>query len=189
MEQDGRAMKFKVISAMLLFTLAATATAQDAGKTLAATLDIYAFPKAGQAAEQQSTDEAACYDWAATNTGTDPFNAQKEQAAAAQEAEQKAKQAQGAPQQGAGARGAVKGAAAGAVVGELSHADTGESAAVGAAVGLVASRRRARASGEQAQQQAAAQADQAITASAEEIANFKKAFSTCMEAKSYLVKY
>jgi hypothetical protein len=181
-------MKLNIIPVMLLLALAATATAEDAGNTLAATLDIYAFPKAGQAAEQQSKDEAACYDWAATTTGTDPFNAQKAQAAA-QEAEQKAKQAQGATQQGAGARGAVKGAAAGAVVGELSHADTGESAAVGAAVGLVASRRRARASGEQAQQQAAAQADQAITASAEEIANFKKAFSTCMEAKSYLVKY
>jgi hypothetical protein len=82
-------MKLKIISAALLFALAATATAEDAGKTLAATLDIYAFPKAG----------------------------------------------------------------------------------------------------EQAQQQAAAQADQAITASAEEIANFKKAFSTCMEAKDYLVKY
>ncbi|NHA13993.1 hypothetical protein [Thioalkalivibrio sp. XN279] len=181
-------MKLKIISATLLFALAATATAEDAGKTLAATLDIYAFPKAGQAAEQQSKDEAACYDWAATNTGVDPFAAEKEQAAAAQEAEQKAKQAQGATQ-GAGASGAVKGAAAGAVVGELSHADTGESAAVGAAVGLVASRRRARAAGEQAQQQAAAEADQAITASAEEVANFKKAFSACMEAKDYLVRY
>lgn len=181
-------MKFRIIWATLLLTLAAVATAEDAGKTLAATLDIYAFPKAGQDAAQQSEDEAACYDWATANTGVDPFAAEKEQAAAAQEAEQKVKQAQGATQ-GAGAGGAVKGAAAGALVGELSHADTGESAAVGAAVGLIASRRRARAASDEVQQQAVAQGNQAITASAEQVGNFKKAFSACMEAKDYLVKY
>ena len=181
-------MKFKIFPAMLLFALTSTAAADDASKTLASTLDIYAFPKDAQTAEQQSKDEAACYDWATTNTGSDPFAAQKEQAAAAQEAEQKVNQAQGATQ-GAGAGGAVKGAAAGALIGEISHGDTGESAAIGAAVGMVASRRRARAASHQAQQQAVAQGNETIEASAEEIDNFKKAFSACLEAKDYLVKY
>lgn len=181
-------MTHKIFPAMLLIALTSTVAADDASKTLAATLDVYAFPKNGQAAEQQSKDEAACYDWAATNTGSDPFAAQKEQAAAAEEAEQKVKQAQAAPQ-GAGAGGAVKGAAAGALIGEISHGDTGESAAIGAAVGLVASRRRARAASGQAQQQAVAQGNQKIEASAEQIDNFKKAFSACLEAKDYLVKY
>lgn len=181
-------MKHTILPATLLIALASTAVADDASKTLASTLDIYAFPKDGQAAEQQSKDEAACYDWATANTGTDPFAAQKDQAAAAQKAEQEVKQAQGATQ-GAGAGGAVKGAAAGALIGEISHGDTSESAAIGAAVGLVASRRRAREASGQAQQQAVAQGNQKIEASAEEIDNFKKAFSACLEAKDYLVKY
>lgn len=181
-------MNFKIFPATLLFALTSVAAADDAGKTLAATLDIYAFPKEGQTAELQSQDEATCYDWATTNTGTDPFAARKAQAAAEQDTEQKVKQAQSATQ-GAGAGGAVKGAAAGALIGEISHGDNAESAAIGAAVGLVASRRRARAASSQAQQQAVAQGNQTIEASAEEIANFKKAFSACLEAKDYLVKY
>jgi len=181
-------MNYRIFAATLVFVVTSSAAADDANKTLAATLDMYAFPKEGQAAEQQSKDEAACYDWATTNTGSDPFAAQKEQAAAAQEAEESVKQAQGATQ-GAGAAGAVKGAAAGALIGEISHGDTGESAAIGAAVGMVASRRRAHAARGQAQQQAVAKGNQAIEASAEEIDNFKKAFSVCLEAKDYLVKY
>ncbi len=36
--------------------------AQSSGqKSLSYTLDIYAFPQAGQKPEQQSQDEAACY--------------------------------------------------------------------------------------------------------------------------------
>ena len=42
-------------------------------KTLAATLNVYAFPTKGQTPERQSQDEAACYQYAVTSTGTDPF--------------------------------------------------------------------------------------------------------------------
>ena len=180
-------MTHRIFAAALL-VLVSTAAAGDTPKTLAATLDMYAFPKDGQDAEQQSKDEAACYDWATTNTGSDPFAAQKEQAAAAQETEQEVEQAQSA-QQGAAAGGAVKGAAAGALIGEISHGDTSESAAIGAAAGLVASRRRARAASAEAQQQVVAQGNQKVEDSAKEIDNFKKAFSVCLEAKDYLVKY
>jgi hypothetical protein len=162
--------------------------ASEPGRTLAATLDVYAFPQKGQAAEQQSQDEAACYDWATANTGSDPFAAQQAQTAAAQQADQQVKEAQGATR-GAGVGGAVKGAAVGAIVGEVADGDTGKSAAAGAAVGLVASRRSARAASGRAQQQAVAEGNEQIEASATEIANFKKAFSACLEAKDYLVKY
>lgn len=187
-QSEKLSMTHRIFPAALVVALVSTAAAGEPPKTLAATLDMYVFPKNGQAAEQQSKDEAACYDWATTNTGGDPFAAQKEQAAAAEETEQKVKQAQSATQ-GAGAGGAVKGAAAGALIGEISHGDTGESAAIGAAVGLVAARRHARAASGQAQQQAVAQGNQKVAASAEEIENFKKAFSVCLEAKDYLVKY
>ena len=86
-------------------------------KTLAATLDVYVFPTQGQTPSQQSTDEAACYDWAVQNTGSDPFALEKQ-------AHQQQQQ------------------------------------------------------GQQAQQ-----------ATAEQVESFKKAFSVCLEAKSYMVKY
>ena len=41
----------------------------------------------------------------------------------------------------------------------------------------------------QAQQQTATQAEQREQATAEQLSNFKKAFSVCLEAKDYMVKY
>ena len=57
--------------------------------------------------------------------------------------------------------------------------DSSQGAAYGAAAGAVAARRRSRAASQQAQQQA----------TAEQVGNFKKAFSVCLEAKDYMVKY
>ncbi len=157
-------------------------------KTLAATLNVYVFPTTGQTAQQQSTDEAGCYAWAVQNTGSDPFNLQKQ-------AQQQAQQTQAAQQQaqqagaGAGAKGAVGGAAVGALIGEIASDDPGQGAAWGAAAGLLAGRRRARRAQEQASQQIAQQGQQAQAATAEQVTNFKKAFSVCLEAKKYMVKY
>jgi hypothetical protein len=67
--------------------------------------------------------------------------------------------------------------------------DAGKGAAWGAAVGGVANRRRhKRAEQEQVQAIEQQQASQAQY-TAEEIDNFKKAFSVCLEAKDYMVKY
>jgi hypothetical protein len=54
---------------------------------------------------------------------------------------------------------------------------------------LVAARRRAHAASEQAQEQAVAQGAQQQEATAEQIDNFKKAFTACLEGKNYMVKY
>jgi hypothetical protein len=170
----------------VLATLPAT-HAQEAGKSLAATLDIYAFPKDGQAADQQSKDEASCYDWSVTNTGSDPFDLQKKSQQDQQQTQQQVQQAQSATA-GAGAVGAVKGAAAGALIGEIAGNDVGHSAAVGAAVVGIASRRRAHRASEEAQHEAQQQGATQQQATEEQIAGFKKAFSACMEAKDYIVK-
>ena len=162
--------------------------AQESGKSLASTLNVYVFPTDGQAADQQSKDEAECYGWATSNTGSDPFELQKQSEQQAQQTEQQVAQAQSATQ-GAGAKGAVKGAAAGALIGEVTGGDAGESAAYGAAAGAVASRRRGRAKSQQAQEQAKEQGAAQQQASAEQIDNFKKAFSVCLEAKEYMVKF
>jgi len=157
-------------------------------KTLAATMSVYVFPNAGQKPEQQSKDEAECYAWAVQNTGTDPFELQK-QAQQQQQQAAAAKQQAGQVGAGAGAQGAVKGAAVGALIGEIASDDPGKGAAYGAATGVIAGRRRGRAAQQQAQQQVAQQEQQGQQSIQQQGENFKKAFSVCLEAKKYMVKY
>ena len=159
-----------------------------APKTLASTISVYVFPKAGQVATQQSQDEAGCYTWAVQNTGTDPFELAKkaqEQQAKAEQQKAQAKQAG----QGAAAAGAVKGAVKGALIGEIISDDAGEGAAWGAAAGIARGRRQRRSAKRGAEEKAEQAAQQSAAATQEQMTNFKKAFSVCLEAKDYLVKY
>ncbi len=186
-------MKRSLMSALLIVLIASATWAQDASsstgqKTLAATMDVFVFPAKGQTPVQQSTHEAECYNWAVQNTGSDPFDLAKKNEQAAQQAEQTKQQAAQATQ-GAGAKTAVKGAAAGALIGEIGSDDPGKGAAYGAAAGVVAGRRRGRAAKQQADQQADQQLQQTQQATGEALTNFKKAFSVCLEAKDYMVKY
>ena len=176
------------------FAGSATAQTQQASsqptqqKSLAATINVYVFPTEGQTPEQQSTEEAACYSWAVQNTGSDPFALQKQSQQQQQQADQ-AQQQIAQSGKGAGAVGAVGGAAAGALIGEIASDDAGKGAAYGAAAGLIIARRRARMAKSEASQQVEQQSKQAQQATAEQIDNFKKAFSVCLEAKKYMVKY
>ena len=157
-------------------------------QSLASTLDVYVFPSKGQPAEQQSKDEAECYDWAVGNTGNDPFELQKQE----QEDQEKAqaeKQVAGKTGQGAGAGGAIRGAAAGAVIGEIVDDDASKGAAYGAAAGAIRGRRKGAEAQKQAQTQAEGQAQEREELTDEQLANFKKAFSVCLEAKEYMVKF
>lgn len=162
--------------------------AEPGGKSLSATMNVYVFPTTGQSAAQQGTDEAACYTWAVQNTGVDPFLLAKQAQAQQQQAAQAKKQA-GQAGKGAGAAGAVGGAAVGALIGEIASDDAGKGAALGAGAGLLAGRAHRRQAQQQATQQAEKQAQQAQKVTAEQLENFKKAFSVCLEAKHYLVKY
>jgi hypothetical protein len=179
-------MRIHSLAVLGLSLLAGSAHAQS--KTLAATMEVYVFPANGQTTEQQSKDEATCYNWAVTNSGSDPFELQKQAAAAQQQTQQQVQQAQAATH-GAGARGAAGGAAAGALIGAIADEDKSEAAAAGAVVGTIAARRRAKSGS----QQAAAAAQQSGAASqqatAEQIGNFKKAFSVCLESSKYMVKF
>jgi len=175
--------------ALLLATGGLVAQAPSGGlQSLAGTLGIYVFPAQGQNATQQSEDEATCYQWAVSNTGSDPFEVQKQQAADAQQAQAAQQQASQAGK-GSGARGAVGGAAVGALVGEIADDDAGKGAAYGAAAGLIAGRRHGRREQAEAQQQTQAQARQAQQATQGQMDNFKKAFSACMEGKNYIAKF
>lgn len=174
-----------VLLALSASPLQAQATGQQ---SLAGTLGIYVFPSQGQDAKQQSEDEAACYQWAVANTGVDPFEAQKQAEANAQQAQAAQQQAAQAGK-GSGARGAVGGAAVGALVGEIADDDAGKGAAYGAAVGVIAGRRSGRRQQAEAQQQVAAQSQQAQQATQAQMDAFKKAFSACLEGKQYIAKF
>ena len=182
-------MKTKIAIAVVAVAILASATPNVAQqKTLAATINVYVFPTQGQDAAQQSKDEAECYSWAVQNTGSDPFDllkkSEEQQAQAEQQQQQIAESGQGA-----GAQGAVRGAAVGALIGEIASDDPGAGAAYGAAAGLIAGRRGRQRAQAQASQQVEQQSQQTQTATAEQIDNFKKAFSVCLEAKSYMVKF
>jgi hypothetical protein len=155
-------------------------------KSLAATLNIYAFPGGGQSTTQQAQDETECYNWAEKETGNDPFKLDKQAAQLQQQANQQAQQAQQASA-GAGARGALGGAAGGAALGAIAG-DAGKGAAIGAGVGAIANRARSQSKSQQSQQQAQ-QSQAAAKMTTAQIADFKKAFSACMEAKKYTVKF
>jgi len=173
---------------LIAMALPVSVFAQQASKTLAASMDVYVFPTKGQAPSEQSEEEAQCYQWAVDNTGSDPFDLEKQQSADQQSAQA---EMQAAQQAGTGrtVRGAAGGAAAGALIGEIASDDAGKGAAWGAALGAVHGRRQRARAQQEATVEVAAGAAQTQQATAEQLENFKKAFSVCLEAKDYMVKY
>ena len=123
----------------------------------------YVYPAKGQSAQQQKSDEAACYQWAVQQTGFDPAKAQAPAAPPTTATD---------TTPGAGARGAVGGAAIGAIAG-----DAGAGAAAGAVVARSQSRR-----------QNAAASQQQQTGTQQKQAAFGKARAACLEGKGYTVK-
>jgi hypothetical protein len=136
-------------------------------------LKLYVFPAKGQSQQQQKADEFECYKWAMDQSGLDPLNLPKVEAAPAQTG----------PTGGA-VKGAAKGAAAGVAIGAIAG-DAGTGAAVGAAAGGMAGRR----AGKQAQKQQNQQAQTNAANTEQEMKNsFVKGFSACMEGKGYTLK-
>ena len=175
-------------SLLVALALASLSCASIAQQSLSSTMEVYVFPTAGQESTQQSQDEASCYDWANTNTGADPFDLAKQAQADDSQAEADMQAAEQAGR-GSGVRGAARGAAAGAIIGEIADDDAGQGAAYGAALGAIRGRRQGRHAQADAQQSVEQNAQQSATATASELEDFKKAFSVCLEAKEYMVKY
>ena len=121
------------------------------------------YPAKGQSAQQQKKDDSACYRWAKTNTGIDP-------AVVAQTPPPPS-----GPAVGGGER--LKGAARGAVVGEIAGGHGGEGAVAGAVVG-----------GARARRNQAAQQQQAQDQKAQTMNTFYRAHGACMEGRGYTVK-
>ena len=136
-------------------------------------MKLYVFPAKDQSKQKQKEDEFACYKWAAEQSGVDPLNPPKVEAAPAQSGPN-----------GSVVGGAAKGAAAGVAIGAIAG-DAGKGAAIGATAGAMAGVRRGRMKNDQANQksQAAAAGKEA------DIKNsYLKAFQVCMEGKGYTIK-
>jgi Glycine-zipper domain len=164
-----------------------TISAPTGQKTLAATLHVYAFPGAGQIPTQQSQDETECYNWGVQETGNDPFHIANQAAQQQQQAAQQQQQAQQSTS-GSAVKGAVGGAAGGAIIGAIAG-NAGKGAAIGAGVGAIGNRARAQSQANQSSQQATQQSQAAARISAAQMTDFKKAFSACLEAKKYTVRF
>jgi len=175
--------------AILSLPIAWAQTSTPSGhQTLAASVGVYVFPSKGQEASQQSKDESDCYDWAVGNTGIDPFDLTKQAQQEQRQANQAKQDAQSAGK-GSGAKGALGGAAAGALIGEIAGDDAGKGAAIGAAVGFLGGRRHKKKKKAAAEEQADQQAKSSRRHTSAEMDSFKKAFSVCLEAKDYRVKF
>lgn len=136
-------------------------------------MNLFVYPSKGQSKSQQKQDEFECYNWAVEQSGVDPLNLPKIEAAPVQSG----------PTGGAVVGGA-KGAAAGAAIGAIAG-DAGKGAAIGAVAGGLAGRR----AGQQAQAQANQQAQANVTAQEKQIHDsFTKAFTVCIEGKGYTIK-
>ena len=97
--------------------------------SFAKSLGIYVFPAKDQDAATQQKDDSDCYRWAVEQSGVDPINPPKVEAA----------QVDTSPD-GTAVKGAARGAAAGVAIGAIAG-DAGKGAAIGAAAGAMAGRR------------------------------------------------
>lgn len=137
----------------------------------AVTIGLFVNPRNSQTAQQQAEDENTCYSTAQQQTNIDP----KAPAPPPPEAAKK---------QGGGAKGAAGGAAGGAAIGAIAG-DAGTGAAIGATAGAVRGRRQQKRANKQAEQQAGQQAQ---AQQQQRMDTFRRAFSSCMDAKGYSVK-
>lgn len=180
-------MNNKVILSLGLIAISTMAFSQQQA-SLSSTLKIYVFPTAGQAADQQQKDEGECFQWAVGNSGVDPFQLDQQAAAQKEQVKQQEQQAKQATQ-GTTAKSTLGGAAAGALIGEMGSGDSSQGAAYGAAAGAIMGRRKTQATQQQATQSAEQQIQQIDANTAQSRQNFNNAFSVCLEAKKYLVKF
>ncbi len=127
------------------------------------------YPAHGQSASKQSQDDGACYAWAKQNTGIDPAVVAGTPPPA-----------QGPT--GARVAGAARGAADGAIIGDVSHhGDAGHGAAVGATAGVLVG-------GVHSREQHAAQAQSSQANEQATMNTYWHAYGACMQGRGYTVQ-
>ena len=138
--------------------------------------DFIVYPGQGQSEEQMAKDKFECQRWATQQTGFDPLATPRASTPPPASEE---------PVGGVG-RGALRGAAGGALVGAIAG-DTRRGAAIGAGSGaLLGGMRR---SDQRAREQAAQDnwARQEATRIQQERNDFNRAYSACLQGRGYTV--
>jgi hypothetical protein len=168
----------------------AQASAADGSppKTLAQSIDVSVVPGKGQDEARQSLDEAGCYGWAVEHAGNDPFSLAHEADRVIFQAEM-AKQQGAQMGQGSGYAGALGGAGVGAVVSGSTVNDPSGGAAKGALIGGIATSVQAHQERKQFLEAAEAEKEKQMAVIDQQMVDFQKAFSTCLEAKGYTVTF
>jgi uncharacterized protein YcfJ len=160
--------------------------------TNAQSTDIFTYPSAGQSQEQMEKDRYECYRWAVSATGTDP-------ATLANPASTTAPTIVENKNRGDTAKGTIIGTVAGAIIGSTIESgrhryrrdQTASGAIVGAAVGSIIGSSREKNGYRNAALEAkktAAHHQQEQVEYEYKIDNYVRAFSACMEGRSYSVK-
>jgi hypothetical protein len=147
--------------------------------------DVYIYPAKGQSKEQLERDRYECYLWASRETGFDPAQADAN-------SQDKLVRVPVGPneKQGATLKGTVIGAIAGAAIGSDSR-NAGHGAAVGAAVGTMIGATVEQQGQKEAEEQARAKARDIAKQQAEDAtryADYRRAFSACLEGRNYVVR-
>ncbi|MCX7035824.1 MAG: glycine zipper domain-containing protein [Proteobacteria bacterium] len=155
-----------------------TATAQNAadianiGRPPSQMLNLYIFPKNPKSDAEQLKDDTDCFNSARNQSSYDGKVASAESTPAP------------AQRTGGTVDGAVKGALAGTIIGAIAG-NAGKGAAIGAGVGAVGGNSNQREGNRAARDNAIAQEEARKQAA---LADLKRAYSACMDAKGYSVK-
>lgn len=140
--------------------------------------DFIIYPEKGQSKEQIEKDKFACYTWAKEQTGFDPMEMPQATSAPPQHEESKA----------SAGRGALGGAAAGALIGEIADDKGGEGAVIGAVAGGLFGNMR-RHSHEEKNRAADQQwANEQAQQYAAKRSKYNRAYVACLEGRNYSVK-
>lgn len=177
----------RILVSFLIILLGASLAAQVAApppqpvkKPTFKELGLFVYPAKNQSPDQQAKDEAACYNWAETETGLTLQVGSVDTAAAAQAGSK----AGGKQAEGAIVGGAAVGAGAGLAIGAIAGS-AGKGAAIGAvagAMGGLGARKKAKDQGAKAGVEQATKANQA------NVDKVKKAAAACLEGRGYTVK-
>lgn len=138
-----------------------------------ASADMFIFPAQGQTVEEQELDEFRCQRWATDRTG---FNPLATPTATTQPPSQQR-------QTGGLARGALGGAALGAIIGDSSRS-AGRGAAAGDLIGGVRQNR----SNTRVEQETEQWAQREAANMANNRNDFERAMTACLEGKGYTVR-
>jgi hypothetical protein len=143
------------------------------GTSCAGAQELYIYPAKGQSDEQMDKDKYECYNWAKKDTGFDPMAAPVTSTPAPS----------GQKKSGGVVKGALGGAALGAIIGDSSKAAK-RGAAAGGLIGGV----RQSSSNRQTEQQQQQWAQQESASYANNRNNYNRAYSACLEGRGYTVK-